>query len=38
MIEHHLFELLTIDNDTLDIKMVLFSKPIFNIGKWRVPE
>ena len=38
MIEYHLSELLTIDNDKLDIKSVLLSEPIVNIGMWRVPE
>ena len=33
MIEHHLFELLTIDKDMLDIKSVIFSKLIVKIGK-----
>ena len=38
MKEHHHFELLTKDYDTLDLNSVLFSSPIVNIGKWRVPE
>ena len=38
MIEHRLFELLTKDNNMLDIKSVLFSSPIVNIGMWRVPD
>ena len=37
MKEHHHFELLTIDNDKLDILSVPFSSPVIINGKWRAP-
>ena len=37
MNEHHHLELLTIDNDMLDILSVPYSSPIVINGKWRVP-
>ena len=37
MNEHHHLELLTTDNDMLDILSVPYSSPIVINGKWRVP-
>ena len=37
MNEHHHLELLTIDNDMLDILSVPYISPIVINGKWRVP-